>query len=66
MGYIVRREGIKINPEKIQKILKWLIFITVKEVFSFIRSINFNRQFITDYSDMAKPLIKLMQKNILF
>ena len=42
LGYIVRREKIKINPEKIQKILEWLILTIVKEVLSFIKSTNFN------------------------
>ena len=60
LGYIVGREGIKMNPEKIQKILKWLILITVKEVFNLIKLANFNRQFIINYSEMAKPLIKLI------
>ena len=59
LGYIVRKKEIKINSEKIQKILEWPTSTIIKEVFNFIGSANFNRQFITSYSKMAKPLTEL-------
>ena len=48
LNYIVGKEKIKISLEKIQKILEWPTPITVKEVLSFMRLANFNRQFCYD------------------
>ena len=42
LDYIVGREEIKINPKKIQKIIEWPTPTTIKEVFSFTESANFN------------------------
>ena len=42
LGYIVGKEGIKMNSKKIQKITEWLTLIIVTKILSFIGSANFN------------------------
>ena len=42
LGYIVGKKGIKMNPEKIQKILEWPTPTIIKKILNFTRSANFN------------------------
>ena len=42
LGYIVGKKRIKMNPEKIQKIMEWPMPTIIKKVLSFIKLANFN------------------------
>ena len=42
LGYIVGREGIKMSPKKIQRIMKWPTLTIIKKILSFTESANFN------------------------
>lgn len=59
-------EGIIVDPAKIEAIKLWLIFITTKEVRSFIGFANFYRIFISEFADLVGLLIALMKKDIFF
>jgi hypothetical protein len=66
LGFIVGRNGIYIDPIKVNAVLTWPRPTTVKEVQSFLGFANFYRRFIQGYSAIAKPLSELTKKDIKF
>lgn len=63
LGYIVTPQGIGADPEKIQAVLDWPPPTTVKELQSFLGTINFNRKFIKGFSEIALPLTTMTKKD---
>ena len=66
LGYVVTTEGIKADPEKVKALLEWPRPTNVKELQSFLGTINFNRRFIRGFSQLALPLTKLTRKDTLY
>ena len=66
LGYIVSREGLKMDSKKVEAITSWPKPTTVKEVQSFLGFANFYRQFIAGYSAVAAPLTSLTKKDQAF
>ena len=66
LGYVVGIDGVQMSEEKIQLVKEWPRPATVKEIQSFLGFLNFNRQFIKDYSKIAIPLTKLTRKDVPF
>jgi len=66
LGMIVSCDGIKMDPEKVNAILKWPEPMNIKQVHAFLGLSNFYRRFIKDYAIMARPLTDLMCKDIVF
>jgi hypothetical protein len=48
LGYIILKEGIKINLDKVEGILKIVTPRSKKEVQSFLGKVNFLRRFISN------------------
>jgi len=63
---IVSRDGIKMDPEKVNAILKWPEPTNVKQVRAFLGLGNFYRRFIKDYAIMARPMMDLTCKDTVF
>ncbi|CAA9317827.1 hypothetical protein AVDCRST_MAG94-1309 [uncultured Leptolyngbya sp.] len=63
LGYIVGIHGIRMDPSKTQAIRDWPKPTTVKELQGFLGFVNFNRQFIKDYSKIALPLTEITKKD---
>ncbi|XP_073061824.1 uncharacterized protein [Primulina eburnea] len=66
LGHIVSKEGIAVDPSKIESIKQWSIPKTVSEVRSFLGLAGYYRQFIADFSKIALPLTSLTRKNTKF
>jgi hypothetical protein len=67
LGYIVEAEvGIRVDPDKIVAIRGWATPTTVKAVRAFIGFANFYQVFIPNISDIAKPLLILTKKEMIF
>jgi len=64
LGYVVTTEGIRADPAKIKALQEYPKPETVKQVQSFLGTINFNRQFIEGFSKMALPLTEITKKEI--
>ena len=66
LGMIVSRDGIKMDPEKVNAILKWPEPMNVKQVRAFLGLGNFYRRFIKDYAVISCPMVDLTCKDIMF
>ena len=66
LGMIVSHNGIKMDPEKVNAILKWPELTNVKQVRAFLGLGNFYRHFIKDYAVISRPMVDLTCKDVLF
>ena len=55
-------EGIKIEEEKVKRMLDWSILKEAKDVQKFLRLANNNWQFIKYFVAIARPLHNLVKK----
>ena len=66
LGHVVSDRGIEVDKAKIN-VIKSLPYPTcVREVHFFLGHIGFYWRFIKDFSKIAQPLCKLLQKNMTF
>ncbi|MCG7874779.1 MAG: pol polyprotein, partial [Candidatus Thiodiazotropha endolucinida] len=62
LGFLISKNGIKPDPEKVKSIRALPEPKCVKDVRSFIRLCSYYRRFIPSFSAIAEPLIKLTRK----
>jgi hypothetical protein len=63
LGHIVSRDGIKINPKRVEAIDTINITRNVKEIQSFLGNINFLRRFIPNFAEIVKMITNMLKKN---
>ena len=66
VGYMVSKQGIGMDPSKVNAILDWPTPKNIKEVKSFLGFANFYRKFILHYSSLTTPLTSLTRKGVKF
>lgn len=62
LGHIITSEGVKPNPEKIDKITQWPLPKTQKEIKQFLGLVGYYRRFIKDFSKITRPMSKYLKK----
>ena len=60
MGQTICSEGVNVNTSKTQTLADWKEFETVKDVMSFLGFCGYFRRHIKHFSQLAKPLEKLV------
>ena len=60
---MVRKDGIKVYPAKIEAISKWEQPKNPTEIRSFLGLAGYYRRFVKDFAKIATPLMKLTRKN---
>ena len=63
MGHILSTDGISVDPSKVQDVMYWKAPTSVHEVQSFLGLAGYYRCFILDFSKIAKPMTRLLQKD---
>ncbi|CAC5378936.1 Retrovirus-related Pol polyprotein from transposon 297 [Mytilus coruscus] len=63
LGHIISKDGIRVNPENVDKVKNFPRPASVKQVKSFLGMANFYRKFVKDYAKIASPLTSLLKKN---
>ena len=63
LGYIVSREGLSPDLEKVEAIVKWPIPKCVTDVRSFMGLAGWCRVFVKEYAKIARPLTELTRKD---
>ena len=62
LGHVVSKDGIQVDPKKIEVIIEWLRSTTVIEVRSFLGLADYYRRIVKNFSKIAAPLTRLTQK----
>ena len=62
LGFILSKEGLKMDQSKVQTIQDWPEPRKVKDIQSFLGFANFYWRFISGYSDIVVPLTRLTRK----
>src|SRR5215207_2511867 len=62
LGYRVGREGIKMDPAKVDSIMDWPVPRTLTHLQSFLGFVNFYRRFVPNFSKQCLPLTSLLGK----
>jgi len=66
LGYVVSREGIKLDPKKIDVVLRFPEPTMVTSVRSFLGLTRYYRKHVRGYSRLAGPLFELTKKDVAF
>ena len=62
MGHTICKEGIKVDPKKVEVVVQWPRLTNVTEIRSFLGLAGYYRKFIKDFSKIAAPLTRLTRK----
>ncbi|GKG05638.1 putative reverse transcriptase domain-containing protein, partial [Tanacetum coccineum] len=63
LGHVVNRDGIHIDPSKVESVKNWKTPESSTEIRSFLGLTGYYRRFIENFSKIAKPLTLLTHKN---
>ena len=66
LGHIVSRRGLECDPKKIEDVQSWPVPDCLKSVRQFLGFVGYNRRFITNFADLATPLVALSGKDVPF
>ena len=63
---MVTKDGIQVDPQKIETVSEWPRLTIVTEIRSFLVLAGYYRRFVQDFSRIAAPMTRLTQKNAKF
>jgi ribonuclease HI len=66
LGHTISRDGISVDPEKVQEVMDWKPPTTVRQIRSFLGLAGYYRRFIPDLSRIAKLMTELLKKGVKF
>ena len=56
LGHVISREGVAIDPTKVQSVTEWLAPTSVSEICSFLGLTGYYWRFIENFSKIANPM----------
>ena len=56
LGHVIFRDGITVDPSKIEAVVNWTVPTNVSEVRSFLGLAGYYRRFVEGFSSIATPL----------
>lgn len=64
LGHVVTKEGLSVDPSKVEVIVNWPKPFNVIIIRSFLGLAGYYRRFVNGLSSLTTPLLKLTRKNI--
>jgi hypothetical protein len=65
-GHVLSAKGVAVDPGKVKDILDWKPPISMHQVCQFLGMVGYYRQFIPDFSKVAKPITELIKNQTKF
>ena len=62
LGHVVSREGVSVDPAKVEAVSAWPVPKNVTEIRSFLGLAGYYRRFVEGFSKIAAPLTALTRK----
>ena len=59
---IIGEDKVRIEKEKVQGVIEWLVPKSVKDMQKFLGLANYYRRFVKDFAKIAKPLHEMTRK----
>jgi hypothetical protein len=66
LGHVISADCIAVDPSKVQEVLEWKSPMPVTQICTFLGLAGYYRQFIPNFSKIAKPIAKLSEKDAKF
>ncbi|GMH05046.1 hypothetical protein Nepgr_006886 [Nepenthes gracilis] len=66
LGHVISKEGIFVDPKKVEAVVNWNRPTSVTEVRSFLGLAGYYRRFVENFSQIALPLTQLTKKDARF
>jgi hypothetical protein len=66
LGHVISKEGISVDPSKVEAVVNWTRPTSVHEIRIFLGLAGYYRRFVEGFSKLAAPLTKLTKKNEAF
>ncbi|PKA51592.1 putative mitochondrial protein [Apostasia shenzhenica] len=66
LGHVVSKDGIFVDPSKVDAVLNWKRPSTIHEIRSFLGLAGYYQRFVEGFSHLATRLTRLTQKNVKF
>jgi hypothetical protein len=63
LGHVISKEGISVDPIKVQDVLSWKAPMSVGDIRSFLRLAGYYRRFIEGFSKISMPMTELLEKD---
>lgn len=63
LGHVISKEGITVDPTKIEAVSRWSRPTSVTEIRSFLGLAGYYRRFVEGFSSLAAPLTALTKKD---
>jgi hypothetical protein len=66
LGHVISQQGIAVDPKNVATVVEWKRPSSVSEIRSFLGLAGYYRRFVPNFSSIAKPLTRLLEKGVLF
>ncbi|CAM8883170.1 unnamed protein product [Rhodiola kirilowii] len=63
LGHIISRDGMAVDPEKIQAVIHWPLPTTIKQLCGFLGLTGYYRRFVAHYASLIASLTQLLRKD---
>ena len=64
LGMVIGENRIRMEKEKVQEVVEWLVPKSVKDMQKFLKLANYYRWFVKDFAKIVRPLHEMTWKEI--